>query len=240
LRKALGVIPVRYGSTRFPGKPLAPILGKPLVQWVFEAVRRAENFSRVLIATEDARIRDAASRFGAEVMMTSAGHPSGTDRVAEAAARLDFPVVVNIQGDEPLIEPADLDRLVLALQDPSVPMASLMARVRDLSRINDEHIVKVVADEAGNALYFSRAPVPWGASDHFFQHVGIYGYQRDFLLNLRALPASRLELAERLEQLRVLESGRRIRMIEIERPSLSVDTPEDIIKVEQFLEERAP
>jgi 3-deoxy-manno-octulosonate cytidylyltransferase (CMP-KDO synthetase) len=138
-----------------------------------------------------------------------------------------------------LIEGAALDRLVEALQDPKLPMASLMARVSDLSLLGDEQIVKVVADAARNALYFSRSPLPFGADDFFFRHIGIYGYQREFLLNFHALPASRLEQTERLEQLRVLESGNRIKMVEIERPTLSVDTAEDIIKVEKFLEERA-
>jgi len=239
LRKALGVIPVRWGSTRFPGKPLAPILGKPMVQWVWEKARKAEHLERLIIATDDLRILDAAAGFGAEAMMTSADAASGTDRVAEAAARFESPIVLNIQGDEPLIESSALDRLVTALQDPDVPMASLMSRVRDLTLIGEAHIVKVAPDAFGNALYFSRSALPWGAADYFFQHIGIYGYQKEFLRNFQTLPVSRLEQTERLEQLRVLESGRRIKMIEIERPTLSVDTPSDIIKVEKFLEERA-
>jgi 3-deoxy-manno-octulosonate cytidylyltransferase (CMP-KDO synthetase) len=210
-----------------------------MVQWVFEGARRAELIERLVIATDDLRILEAAVGFGAEVMMTATTHPSGTDRVAEVAARIEAPLVLNIQGDEPLIEGAALDRLVEALQDPKLPMASLMARVSDLSLLGDEQIVKVVADAARNALYFSRSPLPFGADDFFFRHIGIYGYQREFLLNFHALPASRLEQTERLEQLRVLESGNRIKMVEIERPTLSVDTAEDIIKVEKFLEERA-
>jgi len=239
LRKALGVIPVRFASTRFPGKPLAPILGKPMIQWVWEGARQAKNIDRLVIATEDRRILAAAEAFGAESVLTSPSHASGTDRVAEAAARFDLPVVINIQGDEPLIRGADLDRLVEVLQDPGLQAASLMARVTELPLIEDRNIVKVVTDASGEALYFSRAAIPSGAGDFFFQHIGIYGYQREFLLAFRGLPPSRLEKAERLEQLRILESGARIKMVEIERPTLSVDSPQDIIKVEAFLEERA-
>jgi 3-deoxy-manno-octulosonate cytidylyltransferase (CMP-KDO synthetase) len=239
LGKALGVIPVRFGSSRFPGKPLAPILGKPMIQWVWEGASGAKHIERIVIATDDDRIEAAAKAFGAETMMTSSSHASGTDRVAEVASRFAAPIVVNIQGDEPLVPSAALDRLVEVLQDPDQAVASLYARVTDLTLLDDANIVKVVADAAGNALYFSRAPLPFGAADFFYQHVGIYGYQRDFLLNFHALPASRLEKAERLEQLRILECGKRIKMIEIERPTLSVDTPQDIIKVEKFLEERA-
>jgi 3-deoxy-manno-octulosonate cytidylyltransferase (CMP-KDO synthetase) len=239
LGKALGVIPVRFGSSRFPGKPLAPILGKPVIQWVWEGASGAKQIERIVIATDDDRIEAAAKAFGAETMMTSSSHASGTDRVAEVASRFAAPIVVNIQGDEPLVPSAALDRLVEVLQDPDQAVASLYARVTDLTLLDDANIVKVVADAAGNALYFSRAPLPFGAADFFYQHVGIYGYQRDFLLNFHALPASRLEKAERLEQLRILECGKRIKMIEIERPTLSVDTPQDIIKVEKFLEERA-
>jgi 3-deoxy-manno-octulosonate cytidylyltransferase (CMP-KDO synthetase) len=236
---AVGIIPARYGSTRFPGKPLAPILGKPMIRWVYEGARRSKRLSRIVIATDDARIFDAAREFGAEAMMTSPDHASGTDRVAEVAARLDASVIVNIQGDEPLLDGTLLDGLVAAFDDPGLPMASLMARVSDVNLIGDENIVKVVVDNQGDALMFSRSPLPRGASDFFFQHIGIYAYRKDFLLALRALPASRLEKIERLEQLRVLENGLRIRMIEIPRPTLSVDTPRDIIPVEEFLKARS-
>lgn len=239
MRKALGVIPVRWGSTRFPGKPLAVISGKTMIERVWDRARRATGIERLVIATDDDRIFAAASSFGAEVRMTRPDHASGTDRAAEVATGSVSPIVLNIQGDEPLIEASDLDRLVDALQDSSIAAATLMAKVSDLDMIGDTHRVKVVADADGNALYFSRSPLPWGAQDHFFQHVGIYGYQRDFLLNFGAIPVSRLERAERLEQLRILESGRRIKMIEIARPTLSVDHPGDIIEVERFLEERA-
>ncbi len=231
----IGVIPVRFGATRFPGKPLAPILGRPMVQWVYEGARASKLLSRVVIATDDERIASAARGFGAEAVMTSPDCPSGTDRAAEVAASSSCDFVINIQGDEPLVRGEMLDGLVRGLEEGGAPMTTLMARVESLELLNDPHIVKVVADGGGYALYFSRSPLPHGCSDYFYQHIGIYGYRRDFLLGYKDLPQSRLERAEKLEQLRALESGRRIRLIEISRPTLSVDTPADIIKVEQYL-----
>jgi 3-deoxy-manno-octulosonate cytidylyltransferase (CMP-KDO synthetase) len=239
LKKALGVIPVRFHSTRFPGKPLAPILGKPMIQWVFEGAKKAKYLDRVIIATDNERIFRTAEKIGAEVMMTSAEHLSGTERVAEVAAKVEVPIVINIQGDEPLVDGPMLDGLVDALQDGSVPMATLMAKNHDLSRLEESHIVKVIVDKNNDALYFSRAPLPYQAVDFFYQHIGIYGYQRDFLLDFNRLSPSRLESAEKLEQLRVLENGLRIKMIEIPFTTLSVDTPHDIIKVEYLLKKRA-
>jgi 3-deoxy-manno-octulosonate cytidylyltransferase (CMP-KDO synthetase) len=239
LEKAAGIIPVRYQSTRFPGKPLALILGKPMIQWVYEGALQAKLLDRIIIATDDKRIFQAANKIGAEAVMTSADHSSGTERVAEAATRVDASIIVNIQGDEPLVNGAMLDALVKVLLDPSISMATLMARVDDIALLQERDIVKVVADKEGNALYFSRSPLPFRAPDYFFQHIGIYSYRKDFLLNFHLLPASRLEKIERLEQLRVLENGLRIKMVEISRPTLSVDTPQDIIKVEKFLKSRA-
>jgi 3-deoxy-manno-octulosonate cytidylyltransferase (CMP-KDO synthetase) len=238
LKKALGVIPVRFQSSRFPGKPLAPILGKPMIQWVFEGAKKAELLERVIIATDNDRIFRTAEKIGAEVMMTSTEHLSGTERVAEVAAKVEAPIVVNIQGDEPLVEGKMLDDLVRALQDESVPVASLMAKVYDFDQFEEGHIVKVISDRNGYALYFSRAPLPYQSDDFFYQHIGIYGYQRDFLINFHRLSPSRLERIEKLEQLRVLENGLRIKMIEIPIATLSVDTPHDIIKVENFLKKR--
>ena len=236
--RAAAVIPARFQSTRFPGKPLALILGKPMLRWVYEGVKRAGSVERVLIATDDPRIGDAAAAFGAEVVMTSPGHSCGTDRVAEAAAGLPHPIIINVQGDEPLITGGEIDGLVDALQDPSIPMASLMAKVRDVGLIHDPHLVKVVVDADGYALYFSRSPLPYHSDDFFYLHSGIYGFQRDFLLQFARMPASRLERLEKLEQLRVLENGRRIKMIEAAHPALRVDTPRDIIRVEEFLKKR--
>ena len=238
MRRAAAVIPARYQSSRFPGKPLALILGKPMIQWVYAGVGEARLVERVIVATDDERIREAAKAFGAEVMLTSAAHSSGTERVAEVAQLIDNKIIINIQGDEPLVSGGLVDSLVEALQDENVEMASLMARVYDLDLLTNPNINKVVTNQAGFALYFSRAPVPYQASDFFFQHIGIYGYRRDFLVEFAKMKPSRLERLEKLEQLRALENGRRIKMVEVAQPTLSVDTPGDIIKVEEFLRKK--
>jgi 3-deoxy-manno-octulosonate cytidylyltransferase (CMP-KDO synthetase) len=237
LRKALGVIPVRFGSKRFPGKPLAVIQGKPMVQWVYEGASRAALLTKLIVATDDDRILQAARGFGAEACLTSPRHASGTERAAEVAAAHDIPIVVNIQGDEPLMRGADIDRLIEALQDPDLPMATLAYPNEDLARLNDADTVKVVIDAQGYALYFSRSPLPYRARDFIWEHVGIYGYQRDFLLGFPNLPPSRLEGTENLEQLRALENGHRIKVLETPHPSLSVDTPDDIIRVEERMKQ---
>jgi 3-deoxy-manno-octulosonate cytidylyltransferase (CMP-KDO synthetase) len=237
LKPALGIIPVRYGSKRFPGKPLAPIRGKPMVQWVFENARRATRLDRLIVATDDERILKTALDFGAEACLTSPDHASGTERVSEAAEAHDHPIVINIQGDEPLLEPGAVDLLIEALQDGAVAMATLAARSRDLSRLKDPHTVKVVTDSAGYALYFSRSAVPHGATDWFWEHIGIYGYQKEFLHRFPRLEKTRLERTEGLEQLRALEHGFRIKVLPTEYSTLSVDTPADIIRVERKLGE---
>jgi 3-deoxy-manno-octulosonate cytidylyltransferase (CMP-KDO synthetase) len=234
----LGVIPVRFGSTRFPGKPLAPILGKPMMQWAYEGARSSMLMSEVVFATDDFRIFNAAAEIGAKALMTSPSHSSGTERVAEVAASFQPDVVINIQGDEPLITGDILDSLIRAMEDRPAPMATLMAKNNDISLLSDSHIVKVVADASGRALYFSRSAIPHGASDFFFQHIGIYAYRKDFLMTFSRLPRSRLEDRESLEQLRALENGFHIQMVEIPVPTLSVDTPQDIIKVEILLRKR--
>jgi 3-deoxy-manno-octulosonate cytidylyltransferase (CMP-KDO synthetase) len=238
LKIATAVIPARYQSTRFPGKPLALILGKPMVQRVYEGARQAKLVDRTIIATDDERILRAAANFGAEAMMTSLKHLSGMERAAEVAQSLRNPIVVNIQGDEPLVTGEMIDTLVDELQDDNVPVVSIMAKVYDLSLIHEPHIVKAVVDKRGYALYFSRAPLPYQTSDFFYQHIGIYGYHKDFLLEFARMKPTRLEQREKLEQLRVLENGFRIKMVEIAAPTLSVDTPEDIIRVEEFLRKK--
>ena len=235
MKIATGIIPVRYLSQRFPGKPLVPILGKVMIQRVYERACQAKLLNQVIIATDDERILRASKKFGALAYMTSSHHRSGTERIAEVAEKIDTPIIINIQGDEPLLEGKMLDDLVIALQDDSIPMASLMAKVTDLIILQDSNTVKVVVDKNGYALYFSRSPLPFQPPDYFFQHLGIYGYQRNFLLNFRNWPTSRLEKVEKLEQLRVIENGYRIKMIETPFPTLSVDVPQDIIKVEEFL-----
>ncbi len=235
MKQAAAVIPVRHDSRRFPGKALAPILGKPMIQWVYEGVTQAQFVDKVIIATDDQRIQEAAKDFGAEAVMTSREHGSGTDRTAEVAQAVDNKIVINIQGDEPMISGRMVDSLIEALQNESVPMASLMTKVSDLGLNENPNMVKVVVDREGNALYFSRSPLPYQAADFFYLHIGVYGFQRDFLLRFSGLRPSRLEAAEKLEQLRVLENGFPIRMIEVPHPALSVDTPQDIIRVEEIL-----
>lgn len=237
MKHATGIIPARYHAERFPGKPLALLKGKPMIQRVYEAARTAKNLERVIVATDDERIIQAARDFGAEAQMTSPSHRSGTDRVAEVIRGIDTPLVINIQGDEPLIKGEAIDKLVESLQDERIPMVTLAVKEKDLNLLTDNSVVKVVPDKDGYALYFSRSPLPFRASDYFWRHIGIYGYQRDFLLKFCQIPASRLEKVERLEQLRALENGYRIKIIESQYSTLSVDSPEDIIKVENLIKD---
>ena len=209
-----------------------------MIQRVYEATRTAKNLERVIVATDDKRILQAAQDFGAEARMTSSSHRSGTDRVAEVAREINTPIIINIQGDEPLIKGEAIDELVEALQDEDIPMATLAVKEDDLNLLNNSNVVKVVPDKDGFALYFSRAPLPFQASDYFWRHIGIYGYQKDFLQKFCRIPPSRLEKTEKLEQLRALENGYRIKIIENKFSTLSVDLPEDIIKVENLLKDR--
>lgn len=235
MAKTIGIIPARYGSTRFPGKPLAPLLGKPIIKWVYEAALSAKNLHEVIIATDDLRIADLSRSFGAEVVLTKSDHPSGTDRVAEVAESREASIVVNIQADEPLLEGWMIDRLIPPLISGEAEITSLMAPIYDLTAISDFNRVKVVVDKKGYALYFSRSPLPSQVRDFFYQHIGIYGYKKDILLTLCHFEPSRLELSERLEQLRALEYGYRIKMLEISQPTIGVDTPEDLARAENFL-----
>lgn len=238
MKEAIGVIPARYHSQRFPGKPLALINRKPMIQRVYERALTSKLLSRLIIATDEERIFKACQEFGAEVWMTSPDHNSGTERVAEVAQKIKAPLIVNIQGDEPLIRGEMIDELVAALQDESIPMATLAAKVKDSKLLNEKNRVKVVVNKDGFALYFSRSPLPFQSLDYFLQHIGLYGYQKDFLLHLSKMGPSRLEKTEQLEQLRALENGYRIKIIESPFPTLSVDSPQDIIKVENYLKER--
>ncbi|QXE91525.1 3-deoxy-manno-octulosonate cytidylyltransferase [Geomonas subterranea] len=244
--KITAVIPARYASTRFEGKALADIMGKPMVQHVYERASRANLVSDVIVATDDERIAAAVRAFGGRVEMTSADHETGTDRLAEVAGRLDADIIVNVQGDEPLIDPAMIDQAIAPmLEDPSIPMATLKCRIKTLHDFLSPNVVKVVADPKGNVLYFSRSPLPffrdkWNdlKDDAFccgkllcYKHVGLYVYRREFLPVFASLPPSYLEMAEKLEQLRVLENGYRIRIVETECESIGVDTPADLEKV---------
>ncbi|TEU07358.1 MAG: 3-deoxy-manno-octulosonate cytidylyltransferase [Candidatus Aminicenantes bacterium] len=237
MKLATGIIPARYHSVRFPGKPLALINGKSMIQRVYEAACTAKNLESVVVATDDERILQAAQNFGAEVRMTSPSHRSGTDRVAEVALETQSPIIINIQGDEPLIQGEAIDELVEALQDEDIPMATLAAKEDDMNLLDDSNVVKVVFDEKSFALNFSRFPLSFPASEYFWRHIGIYGYQKDFLLKFCRIPPSRREKTEKLEQLRALENGYRIKIVESSHSPLSVDTPEDIIRIENLLKD---
>jgi 3-deoxy-manno-octulosonate cytidylyltransferase (CMP-KDO synthetase) len=239
---AVGIIPARYAATRFPGKPLAPIAGLPMVQRVWEGARQAKGLDRVLVATDDERIARACAGFGAEVARTRADHPTGTDRVAEAAAALDAEVIVNIQGDEPLIRGFVVDAALEALaEDPDAPMASVV-HPAEPADLDDPNRVKVVLDRRGRALYFSRSRIPFlrepDSPPRYWQHVGLYVYRRSFLLRFVGLERTPAERAEGLEQLRALEHGFAIRCGVVEGwRSLPVDVPGDVAAVEAQLAE---
>jgi 3-deoxy-manno-octulosonate cytidylyltransferase (CMP-KDO synthetase) len=238
-RKILGVIPARFSSTRFPGKVLASIAGKTMLQHVYERASLANYLTSTIIATDDDRVCAAAKSFGARVRMTRSDHLSGTDRVAEVASAENAEVIVNIQGDEPLIDPAAIDAAILPLvHDPGVVMATLKKRIEDTREIADPNVVKVVTAHSGDAIFFSRCPIPFdrerSSATPYFKHVGLYVYERDFLLSYPALPVGPLEQTERLEQLRALENGFRIRVVETEYESLGVDTPADLERVSRL------
>ena len=239
MKLATGVIPARYQSRRFPGKPLALIQGKSMIQRVYEQAREAKLLDSLIIATDDEKIFEAASGFGAEVQMTSPLHNSGTERVAEVAKEIKTSIVINIQGDEPLLRREMIDDLVKALQDEAIPMATLVARQEDMDLLHDKNVIKVAADREGFALNFSRSPLPLEAPDYFLQHIGIYGYQKEFLLAFSKMPPSKSEKTESLEQLRAVDNGYKIKIIETQFSTLSVDSPQDIIRVENFLSKGA-
>jgi len=241
-RKILGVIPARFHSTRFPGKVLATLASKPMVQHVYERASLSKLLTSTIIATDSELVFDAAQRFGARVRMTSPHHATGSDRVAEIAATEDADLIVNIQGDEPLIDPGAIDAAIQPMLDhPQMRMATLKKKIHDPREIADLNTVKVVTDLTGHALYFSRSPIPGRAHASapmpvHYKHIGLYVYERLFLLNYSALPTGPLEKSERLEQLRALENGYRIRVVETEYDSLGVDTPEDLHRVSLILE----
>jgi 3-deoxy-manno-octulosonate cytidylyltransferase (CMP-KDO synthetase) len=239
----LAVIPARYASTRFPGKPLVSIAGKPMIQRVWERARQASRVSRVLVATDDERIAQAVKSFGGEAVLTRADHRSGTERVAEVAvAHTDAEILVNVQGDMPLIEPAAIDAGIQAVQDEkAVTLGTLAVPISNPAEIMDPNVVKTVLDFDGNALYFSRAPIPWVRDRQgpvhakHLKHIGLYVFRREALLEFATFPQGDLERIEQLEQLRWLENGYRIRVAETEYQSVEVDTPEDVKRAEQLL-----
>jgi 3-deoxy-manno-octulosonate cytidylyltransferase (CMP-KDO synthetase) len=237
--KVLGVIPARFQSSRFPGKALALLASKPIIQHVWERCMRATTLSDVIVATDDSRIYNEALRFGAKAAITSPSHLSGTDRVAEVAAGDSAAtVIVNIQGDEPLIDPAAIDAAALALlADPSLPMATLSKRIERVDEITNPNVVKVVTGVTGDAIFFSRNPIPYDRSGGatYYKHIGLYVYRRDFLLAYPGLPVGPLEKIECLEQLRALENGYRIGVVETDYESIGVDTPEDLETVSRMI-----
>ena len=247
---ALGVIPARYASTRFPGKPLALIGEKPMIQHVYEKAIQAETLREVVVATDDARIVEAVQAFGGNVILTRDDHETGSDRLAEVAAQHSEAILVNIQGDEPFISPEAIDRAVAKLvETPQADVGTLVTRFRRVDEFLSANTAKVILDKNDFALYFSRAQIPffrdcddpksWLEKDVYFQHIGLYVYRRDFLLKFVEWPPGRLEHVEKLEQLRVLENGHRIVCAKTEYASFCVDTPEDLEKAQQIWKEQA-
>ncbi len=241
--EAIGVIPARYSSTRFEGKVLADILGKPMIQHVWEHAKQALILDDLIIACDEEIVADACRKFKAKVVMTSKGHTCGTDRIIEVVNPLDAKIIINIQADEPLIHPMMIDSVARALlDDKSVSMATIMKKIEDVSELKDPNVVKVVVDKNNFALYFSRAPIPHRAhsseiqSPAYFKHIGLYGYTKDFLFTYKNLPVSNLEKIEKLEQLRVLEEGFRIKVVETKFDTVGVDTPQDLEKARSYLE----
>ncbi len=248
--KITAIIPARYGSTRFEGKPLADILGKPMIQWVYEGVRESKLVEEIIVATDDQRIMEVVQRFGGRAVMTSPSHPSGTDRVAEVARKLRSQIIVNVQGDEPLMKGSIIDQAIRPLlKDETLMMTSLMTRIKEIKDWLNPHQGKVVVDGKGFALYFSRSPIPFPRdftveqilsnpearekllSKKLFKTIGLYVYRRSFLLKLSKMKPTPLEKLEKLEQLRVLENGYKIKVIAVDYEPIGVDLPADLEKV---------
>ena len=242
--KVVVVIPARYGSTRLPGKPLVQLAGKPMIQRVYERAKLAGSVNQVIVATDDARIIEAVEKFGGEARMTRSDHRTGTERVAEVAAHVEGDVFVNVQGDEPLLDPQAIDTAVGALlEEPAASISTVATAIKTPADIMDPNVVKTVLDFDGNALYFSRAPIPWVRDTgtkiqvRHWKHLGLYVFQRDALLEYPTLPQGELERIEQLEQLRWMENGWKIRVAEVEHDAVSVDVPADVARVEKLLQE---
>lgn len=242
--KTIGVVPARYAATRLPGKCLIPLCGKPLIYWVLKNALRAKRLEKVILATDDTRIAEAAEELGVESIMIRSDHVSGTDRIAEAVSGIDAGIIVNIHGDEPLIDPDLIDRLVTVLSDNGWDMATAAAPLRDKADLGKPSVVKVVCDESGRALYFSRSVIPFirdgdvdGAAA-YRRHIGIYAYRKAFLQKMVSVPQCLLEKAEKLEQLRALYIGGRIKVVEAGECGIGVDTSENVKTVEQEIKRR--
>jgi 3-deoxy-manno-octulosonate cytidylyltransferase (CMP-KDO synthetase) len=242
--RVVAIIPARYGSTRLPGKPLVDLAGKPMIQRVYERTRQARLVGRVVVATDDRRVAEAVHRFGGTVELTPGDLRSGSDRVAFVAKAMnDAAIVVNVQGDEPLIEPAMIDEVIKpVLDEPSVDVGTLVRRIENAEEPANPNIVKVVIDAKGFAMYFSRSPIPYArnrqSAAELYKHIGLYVYRRDFLMTFASLPETTLERTEQLEQLRVLEHGYRMKTVVTEYDSIPVDTPADVEMVRRLLQEQ--
>lgn len=235
----IGVIPARFGSTRLPAKALAMIHGKPMIQHVYERCMKSGLLSEILVATDDKRIFDAVLSFGGNAVMTSKVHKSGTDRIGEAVKKIKCDIVVNIQGDEPMIDPGNIDKAIEPLlTDKSINVSTICVKIKDKKEISNPNVVKVIKDKNNNALYFSRSVIPFNRDSgrvEYFKHIGLYVYRRDYLLNLIKMKQSPLEKAEKLEQLRILDNGGKIKVVTVSRDSHSVDTPGDLTKVRKLI-----
>lgn len=237
--KFLGVIPARYGSSRFEGKPLELIHGKPMIEWVYKRSLKSD-LDKVVVATDHEGIKAAVESFGGEVIMTSKNHETGTDRIAEVAgAYEDYDVIINIQGDEPLIEAHMINLLIEPFKsEKDLKMATLKHKMSNMDEVDNTNNVKVITDKNDYAIYFSRSPIPFPRKmdlDNYYKHVGIYGYKRDFVIEFASMPQTGLELSESLEQLRVLENGYKIKVIETKDKIIGVDTPEDLNNVIKYI-----
>ena len=243
MAKVVVVIPARYGSTRLPGKPLVLLAGKPMIQRVYERAKLAKQTNQVIVATDDERIVKAVEAFGGEARLTRTDHRTGTERVAEVAAHVEGDIFVNVQGDEPLLDPAAVDTAVSSLlEEPAASISTVATPIKTPGDIMDPNVVKTVLDFDGNALYFSRAPIPWVRDTagktlvRHLKHLGLYVFQREALLEYATLPQGELERIEQLEQLRWMENGWKIRVAEVEHDAVSVDVPEDVGRVEKLLQ----
>lgn len=241
MKRILGIIPARYASTRFPGKPLIDIGGKSMIQRVYEQCQKTSVLSDVMVATDDERIANHVKAFGGKVMMTAEHHQSGTDRCAEVLSKLmeTCDVVINIQGDEPFINPKQIELLAAAFDEPTVQIATLIKKIKDEEEVKNPNVVKAIANKHGEAIYFSRSPIPYrrnpGVQITYFKHVGIYAYRADVLPELTQLPLGLLEQAESLEQLRWVENGYKIGLRETDLETIAIDTPDDLERVLKML-----
>lgn len=242
--EAIGIIPARYGATRFEGKLLADLCGKPVIQHTWENAKKSRSIEDLIVATDDKRIYNVARGFGAKAIYTSKAHKSGSDRLTEVVSSIDTRIVVNIQADEPLIHPSMIDDVVgPLLRDKDIQMTTVCHKIKKEHELFDRNIVKVVMDRNGFAMYFSRAAIPYKPRsmdngkplDHHYKHIGLYAYTKDFLFTFKSLPQSTLEKIEKLEQLRVLENGYRIKVIETRHDTVGIDTPEDLLKATELI-----